>query len=400
MMPSARGDRPRGGRVVAGDHHRRDAGRLAQADRLARLGARRVDQADQAEEGRGRVSTDSAASSSGTPASGAHATASTRSPSAAICSAARRARVRVEAARRPSAPQLRRRTARAPPSGAPLVKATTLVAVAVQRGHALALGVEGQLGERAAIAASSVGLVDARRRRAACEQRDLGRVAGHAAVGDRCGVVVERERREQRRPRLRRAARPSRCRRLARRPRTRSTLHAVLRSACRSCRSRCRSPSRASPPPAAGGSARSARTIRRAPSASEIGHHRRQRLGDRRHRQADGGERTSAASGSPRSSADDEHDARRSPARRAPAAGRSAARRFCSGVLTSLLGAQQARRCVPSSVCHAGGHHQAAPAAVGDRWCPCRPCCGGRRAAGRASASALDLLFDRDATRR
>ena len=40
----------RGGRVIAGDHHHRNARVLAQAHRFCRLGPRRIDQAEQAEE--------------------------------------------------------------------------------------------------------------------------------------------------------------------------------------------------------------------------------------------------------------------------------------------------------------------------------------------------------------
>ncbi len=50
MMPSFAAIVAGGGRVIAGDHHRRDAGRLAEADRRARLGARRIEHADQPEE--------------------------------------------------------------------------------------------------------------------------------------------------------------------------------------------------------------------------------------------------------------------------------------------------------------------------------------------------------------
>ena len=50
-MPELARDRLRRDRMIAGDHHRLDAGLLAGPDRLLRLGPRRVDHADEAEEG-------------------------------------------------------------------------------------------------------------------------------------------------------------------------------------------------------------------------------------------------------------------------------------------------------------------------------------------------------------
>ena len=100
-------DGARGGRMVAGDHHRRDAGGLAQRDRLARLRPRRIEQADQPEERRGRVSTRPASSSVGQRVDQRRcATASTRSPSAAMRSAAACDRVPRRAARRPRGAEL------------------------------------------------------------------------------------------------------------------------------------------------------------------------------------------------------------------------------------------------------------------------------------------------------
>ena len=78
----------RRGRVVAGDHHRRDAGAQAVAHRGGGLRPRRVDQADQADQRAGPArSACASAAHVGSAASSRRASASTRKPCAASASA-------------------------------------------------------------------------------------------------------------------------------------------------------------------------------------------------------------------------------------------------------------------------------------------------------------------------
>ena len=135
----------------------------------------------------------------------------------------------------------------------------------MHRGHAPALRRERQLGDSRPAGRQRAAVAPCLQRRA--DERHLGGIALELAVGSRADVVVERQDRQQQVCRVAPGAGAREGPLPAGRSRARRTRGCGSRSACRSCRRRCRSPSPASPRRAAGGPARGAppSAARRAP---------------------------------------------------------------------------------------------------------------------------------------
>ncbi len=145
MMPSRAGDGARGGGMVAGDHHRDDAGGLARGDRFGRLGARRIDEAREADEGQAAFQ---CSASSGVrhrrqplQREGQHAQALRGQLFG--CVLQRRLVDRRHGPRRSQLVDTQRQHA----LGRALHQHQHGLAVAMQRGHARPLGIEGKLGQ-------------------------------------------------------------------------------------------------------------------------------------------------------------------------------------------------------------------------------------------------------------
>jgi hypothetical protein len=177
-------DRERRGRVIAGDHHRRDAGGAAYGDGVLRLLPRRVDEADQADEGEVRLDPRAIGRrrrrAQDPPGDGQHPQALGRHAFAGV----------LHRGEWQWALAVGRQHGRAPRQnllGRSLGVRDRAGARAVHGGHALALGIERQV-EQARRVFLHDRLVEAGLERGAV-QGHLGRVAGHVPVAVARGIV-------------------------------------------------------------------------------------------------------------------------------------------------------------------------------------------------------------------
>ena len=205
------GDRGRGRRVVAGDHAGADPRLLAAGDRVPRLLARRIDDADEREQRQPLDLVEQRAVGVETrPGSmSREATASTRSPSPARRSFSARTRSRPASAGTAEPSASRKCDERASrTSGAPLTKQRMTfrpsVLHLVEGRHQLVLGVERHLGHARVDAPRLVDVDPALLREH--DERRLRRVSDDLAVANG-GVVRERHRQQERLERRVRLAR-------------------------------------------------------------------------------------------------------------------------------------------------------------------------------------------------